>query len=60
MPVPDELRETVEKLDYHPYSDGDVSADALQVGLLLALVDAIDQQTEALKALGNQQQEGSR
>ena len=53
MPVPDELRETVEKLDYHPYSDGDVSADALQVGLLLALVDAIDQQTEALQRLAD-------
>jgi hypothetical protein len=53
MPVPDELREVVEKIDYSPDTDGDVGAHALQAGLLLALVDAVEKQTEALNRLAD-------
>jgi len=49
MPVPQELRELVEKIDYYPDDVGDIDARALQAGLLLALVDAIEKQTAVLE-----------
>jgi hypothetical protein len=55
MAVPQELREIVEKIDYQPDGDGDVGAHALQAGLLLALVDALEKQTEALNRLADKQ-----
>jgi hypothetical protein len=53
MPIPDDLREVVEKIDYYPDSAGDMNAHALQAGLLLALVDAIEKQTAVLERLAD-------
>jgi hypothetical protein len=53
MPVPQELREVIGKLDYYPDDVGDMNAHALQAGLLLALVDAIEKQTAVLERLAD-------